>query len=106
MKHIRKPTMPVTPWDMPRDDPVDIYPKDQAQFVRKTGEKPVHIPRAIPKPVDTLESRTLNGWLNISDLKYMGLALLQMRDEVFELRERVRLLEAANAGLQSGGKDG
>lgn len=34
------------------------------------------------------------GALNVSDLHYMAMALLQTHDELCELRERVRILEA------------
>lgn len=45
-------------------------------------------------PVVTVASRVFSGNLNASDLRYMAMAIMQMSDDLHELRERVRQLEA------------
>ena len=44
-------------------------------------------------PLEIMATRCFTGSLNASDLRYIGLAVLQMQDEMCELRERLRLLE-------------
>lgn len=82
MKHERRVTIPVAPWDVPTtvQNPV-------CEAVDDAG--PV-APRA---PASLLIDRAFMGRLNASDLDYMAKAILQMCDENHELRERVRRLE-------------
>lgn len=113
MKHIRKPTMPVPPWDIPEADGKDWdFTPDEIQIemarqkrlaekeAKFPAEKPVEKPvmhRISPAqctPVRDLVGRTFMGALNVSDLHYIAMALLQTHDELCELRERVRILEA------------
>lgn len=116
MKHMRKPTIPVAPWDIPNPagDAWDYAPeaekierewaqverekaeKEAKKKVSKPVEKPViHRPStAQSTPVGALIGRTFMGALNVSDLHYMAMALLQTHDELCELRERIRILEA------------
>ncbi len=113
MKHMRKPTMPVTPWDIPimdqkdwdfTPDEVEIEKARQKRLAEKKAttqakepvEKPVmhSFPPAQSTPVRDLVGRTFMGALNVSDLHYIAMALLQTHDELCELRERVRILEA------------
>jgi hypothetical protein len=106
----RRPvTMPTEPWDYDpqygSEDPMPMPvnpPKIVDKPVRKT--KPVQVPSGT-KPVaarswtkagvtvETLASRAFTSNLNVSDIRVMALALLQMQDELLELRERVRELE-------------
>lgn len=39
-------------------------------------------------------TRAMHGSYNVSDIRFMAMALLQMNDTLGELRERVRRLEA------------
>lgn len=113
MKHMRKPTMPVTPWDIPSveaddwdktPDELEIEQARQKRLAEKKvstqakepAKKPVmhSFPPAQSTPVSALVGRTFMGALNVSDLHYMAMALLQTHDELCELRERVRILEA------------
>lgn len=48
-----------------------------------------------PKHVRKLILDTFNGKCDQSDLLYMAKALLQMSDEIFELRERMTAMELA-----------
>jgi len=41
-----------------------------------------------------IATRAMAGSYNISDIRYMAMALLQMNDTLGELKERVRRLEA------------
>ena len=109
MKHMRKPTMPVTPWDIPSvdaddwdktPDEIQIEAARQKLQVEKPRKKPVDkslmhsLTPAQSTPIGGLIGRTFMGALNVSDLHYMAMALLQTHDELCELRERVRILEA------------
>jgi hypothetical protein len=44
-------------------------------------------------PLALVAAKCLTEALNVSDLRYMALAMLQMQDTIAELRERVRVLE-------------
>ena len=112
MKHLRKPTLPVAPWDIP--DPSgeqwDAAPDETIISIvrekvtppkaKKPAQEPVEknaihkLPPAQSTPVRALFGRTFMGHLNVSDLDYMAKAILQLLDEMHELRERVRILEA------------
>ncbi len=114
MKHMRKPTMPVTPWDIPEpvaEEPWDktpdeitierarlgLGPKKKLGHPRKESANNNVMHRISPAqstPVGALIGRTFMGALNVSDLHYMAMALLQTHDELCELRERVRILES------------
>lgn len=114
MKHMRKPTMPVTPWDIPEPvqeeewdqtpDEITIErarlglgPKKKRGRPRKDDAEKSAIHRISPAQstsISALVGRTFMGALNVSDLHYMAMALLQTHDELCELRERVRILEA------------
>ena len=72
-------TTPIPPWELSEDDPT---------FWDHNPFKPER------KDVKRLINRTFRGALNTSDLDYMAKAILQMHDEMHELRERVRILEA------------
>lgn len=87
-----KVTIPTVPWDDEwHHDPGDPMPM------------PINPPKikerrltAVPKtktPTEVIAERAFTGNLNASDLRYMALALLQMRDELFEAQERIRRLE-------------
>lgn len=112
MKHLRKPTLPVAPWDIP--DPSgekwDAAPDEAIISIvrakvtppsrKSSPKKPVdeavmhNLMPAQSTPVRALVGRTFMGQLNVSDLDYMAKAILQLLDEMHELRERVRILEA------------
>lgn len=114
MKHMRKPTMPVTPWDIPEPVVEEEWDKTPDEITierarlglgpkKKLGrprKEPVNkavmhsFPPAHSTPIGGLIGRTFMGALNVSDLHYMAMALLQTHDELCELRERVRILEA------------
>lgn len=110
---MRKPTMPVTPWDIPAahekdwdfaPDEIQIEQARQKRLAEKKAstqaKEPAEkhlmhkIPPAQSTPISALVGRTFMGALNVSDLHYMAMALLQTHDELCELRERVRILEA------------
>ena len=99
MKHQRKITIPTSPWDVIEDPlPMPINPpKIVDKAARKLAAKPVEkaplTPASARTPIQLMATRCFVGNLNASDMKYMALALLQVQDEVFELRERVRILE-------------
>lgn len=44
-------------------------------------------------PIETVAARCFTGNYNISDIRYMAMAIMQMNDALGELRERVRRLE-------------
>ena len=113
MKHMRKPTMPVTPWDIPESDAKDwdftpdeieieqarqkrLAEKKVSTRAEEPAKKPVmhSLSPAQSTPISALVGRTFMGALNVSDLHYIAMALLQTHDELCELRERVRILEA------------
>ena len=74
---MKRVTMPPEPWDVaPRGaEPVILAPA------------PVHIRRLIMD--------AFTGDVGPADLKYMARALLQMSDEIFELRERMAAMDQA-----------
>lgn len=41
-----------------------------------------------------IATRTMHGSYNVSDIRFMAMALLQMNDTLAEMKERVRKLEA------------
>jgi hypothetical protein len=47
-----------------------------------------------PAPIEAIATRCFAGNYNISDIRFMAMAILQMNDTIGELRERVRRLEA------------
>jgi hypothetical protein len=96
MKHVRKPTIPVAPWEI--GDEWDRTPSEPAiEQARKTlpKKKPVIHTKSTEQctPIHAVIGRTFMGNLNVSDLKYIAMAVLQLSDENHELRERVRRLE-------------
>ncbi len=105
----RRVTIPTSPWDFnpfAGDDPMPINPpKIVEKPVRRAAQEPVAkpvdesvlIPVSARTPLEIMTTRCFTGNLNASDLRYMALAVLQMQDELFELRERVRLLEMTKA---------
>lgn len=103
MKHMRKPTIPVAPWGIPEVDEKDWdFTPDEIAIEQARQDRPqdrakkttMHrISPAQSTSVGVLMGRTIMGQLNVSDLGYMAKALLQMSDEMHELRERVRILE-------------
>lgn len=66
------PTVATDAWDAPPD-------ADPAKLARA--------------PLDIMATRAFTGNLNVSDLRYMALALLQLQDELHEARERIKRLE-------------
>jgi len=116
MKHLRKPTIPIAPWEIPdaTGDEWDYTPEERqierewhrAEIERaaaklSTGNAPIPVESRVlhritpeqPPPTSALIGRVFMGRLNVSDLDYMAKAILQMADENHELRERVRKLE-------------
>ena len=116
MKHLRKPTIPIAPWEIPdaTGDAWDYTPEERQMEqewhraeIERAAAKPS--PESAPNPVESrvlhrkspnqstpssaLIGRVFMGRLNVSDLDYMAKAILQMADENHELRERVRKLE-------------
>ena len=81
---MKRVTMPPMPWD------ADGVTNDQPVIL---GPAPHHVRKLI------LEAFT--GEIEKSDLLYMARAILQMSDEIFELRERLRCLEMAKDALVS-----
>lgn len=78
MKHV---SLPPAPWDQ---------------------TPPANTPDAPPPPVgatkmERLIANTFKGKLTDGDLRFMAIALLQMSDEIFELRERIAGMEAGLA---------
>jgi hypothetical protein len=98
----KRTTLPTSPWDdkwhhdpsfsVPKVAPPHLQ-KDVHKRQGKLVDKPPLTPVSARMPLDIMATRCFTGNLNASDLKYMALAVLQMQDELFELRERVRLLE-------------
>lgn len=87
VKHDPNITLSVSPWDLPAVEmakQVDDTPDQGALSPLSTGPK---------SPASALVGRMFLGRLNVSDLDYMAKAILQMADENYELRERVRRLE-------------
>ncbi len=93
---MNKPTMPVKPWEIEWDHVPSEQDIAKARKLTASPDKKatVHkISTAQSTAVRALSGRTFMGALNVSDLHYMAMALLQVHDEMCELRERVRLLE-------------
>lgn len=118
MKHLRKPTIPIAPWEIPdaTGDDWDYTPEERqigrewhraeterAAAKLSTGKAPIPVESRVlhrkspnqPTLTSALIGRVFMGRLNVSDLDYMAKAILQMADENHELRERVRKLEEA-----------
>lgn len=105
MKHLRKPTIPTAPWDIPgptgpnwhlTPDEERIQAALDRAKARAAEKEDIHsIPPNQSKPASALIGRVFMGRLNVSDLDYMAKAILQICDEHHELRERVRVLEDA-----------
>lgn len=103
MKHLRKPTIPTAPWDIP--DPTgpnwNLSPDeeriqaalDRAKAMAAEKVAMHSLSTTQSTPASALIGRVFMGRLNVSDLDYMAKAILQMADESHELRERVRKLE-------------
>ena len=51
--------------------------------------------RAKSAAMGNLAGRVFAANLNVTDLDYIGRAVLQMADENYEMREQIRLLQAA-----------
>lgn len=117
MKHLRKPTIPIAPWEIPdaTGDEWDFTPEERqierewhrVEIEREADKSSTEAQNSVddhcighiaPRPSDpasALIGRVFMGRLNVSDLDYMAKAILQMADENHELRERVRKLEEA-----------
>lgn len=52
------------------------------------------IPVKSNAPLAEIATRAMKGSYNVSDIRFMAMALLQMNDTLGELKERVRRLEA------------
>ncbi len=93
-----RPTLPVPEWDVPnpKGDGWDYPPQEN---VIEAAQNPVDkalVHRQINKRIpatSVLSGRVFQGRLNVSDLDYMAKAIMQLCDENYELRERVRRLE-------------
>lgn len=91
-------TLPIAPWDIP-DPSGEEWDHTPPETVIEAAQKPVEkrvihkVPPNHSTPTSALIGRTFMGALNVSDLHYMAMALLQTHDELCELRERVRRLE-------------
>lgn len=100
MKH--SPTMPIPSWEIPdpkSDDWNHCPPQMMERIIieDKSGKTCVQKQNTSQRaPLSILVGRTFRGALNASDLDYMAKAILQMHDEMHELRERVRILEAGD----------
>lgn len=57
---------------------------------------------ASPQKPNPLIGLTFDGKVSERDLKHMAMAILQLSDELFEMRERIRVLEAAIAAKGNG----
>lgn len=95
----RDPTMPVPGWEIPdtTGETWDEIPtEDTIAGARNPVDKGLmhRQKNGRPSPAGLLSGRVFQGRLNVSDLDYMAKAILQMCDEMHELRERVRILEA------------
>ena len=93
-----RPTMPVPKWEIP-DPAAAAWDQQPPESQIREVQNPVDM-RLVHKKANThipatsvLSGRVFQGRLNVSDLDYMAMAILQMCDENFELRERVRQLE-------------
>lgn len=69
---MNRPTLPAAPWE--------------GSLTR---------PPAIPPFMDRLIRDVFTGKTTIADLTYMAKAILQMSDEMAEMRERIKALELA-----------
>jgi hypothetical protein len=47
-----------------------------------------------PAPIEAIATRCFMGNYNLSDIRFMAMAILQMNDTIGELKERVKRLEA------------
>ncbi len=98
----RKITIPTSPWDLHEDpmpmpiNPPKIADKDARKRMAEPVEKKPLTPATARTPLQLMATRCFMGNLNASDMKYMALALLQLQDELCELRERVRILGVGN----------
>jgi hypothetical protein len=92
---MKRPTLSTPPWDAPPitiDDPMPKSPP-------KIKDRPLGFPAKTP--LDVVASRAFTGNLNASDLRYIALAVLQMQDEAFELREVIRQMGEEIARLSA-----
>lgn len=96
-------TVPVAPWDIPDVDDWDRTPDEiTIERARQANPQPKKkkvinkLPANKCTPIHALVGRTFMGHLNVSDLDYMAKAILQVLDEMHELRERVRILEGGD----------
>lgn len=78
------PTMPTKVWDntVGKPDITSVEKPVSSRSWARGGET-----------VETLASRAFAAKLNVSDLRIIALAVLEMQDTICELRERVRVLE-------------
>lgn len=78
----KRVTMPPLPWD----------PLPAANMLAEPA----------PPYVKRLIRDTFNGKLDGRDIKYMAMAMLQMSDEIFELRARIDALDMALIAKEHG----
>lgn len=96
----KDPTMPASFWDEADDTAFDDDPMPMPVNPPKIRE----VPSLSGKPassrtwtkntsVETLASRAFTSNLNVSDVRVMAMALLQLQDQLREAMERIRRLE-------------
>jgi len=92
---MKRPTLSTPPWDEPPITVDDPMPKSPP----KIKDRPPGFPAK--SPLDVVASRAFTGNLNASDLRYIALAVLQMQDEAFEMREVIRQMGEEIARLSA-----
>lgn len=94
---MKRPTLSTPPWDAPPITVDDPMPKSPP----KIKDRPLGFPPPAKTPLDVVASRAFTGNLNASDLRYIALAVLQMQDEAFEMREVIRQMGEEIARLSA-----
>ena len=81
---MNRATLPLCPWDKHRITEADLigHPSTRA---------PAHIQNLI--------LHTFQGKVGSQDMQYMAKAILQMADEIFELRKRISVIEGRKESL-------
>ena len=96
---MKRATLATAPWPEPAGDGLDYDPMPMPKNPPKIKERPLGFPAKTP--LDVVASRAFTGNLNASDLRYIALAVLQMQDEAFELREVIRQMGEEIARLSA-----